>query len=104
MDSLLRTRLLLPSSTRAAFLRVDQGTCSTRVFVQYANQSGETIDRDLLFWSILDIIRDDLEGGLRRLLVCNCATEYREDNRPLGLRAEVDQGPYSRRLIKGELT
>jgi len=89
-DSLLRTRLLLSSSTRAAFLRVDQGTCSTRVFVQYADQSGEAIDCDLLFWPILDVIRSDLEGSLRRLLVCNCTTEYREDDCPLGLRAEAD--------------
>lgn len=89
-DLLLRTRLLLSSSTRATFLRVDQGTCSTRVFVQYADQSGEAIDRDLLFWPILDVIRGNLEGSLRRLLVCNCTTEYREDDRPLGLRAEAD--------------
>ena len=84
-DSLLRTRLLLSSSARAPFLGVDQGTCSTRVFVQYADQSRETIDRDLLFWPILDVICDDLEGSLRRLLVCNSTAEYREDNRPLGL-------------------
>lgn len=89
--SLLRIRLLLSSSTRATFLRVDQGTCGARVLIQYADQSEEAVDRDLLLWPILDVIRDDLEGGLRRLLVCNCTTEYREDDGPLGLRAEADQ-------------
>jgi hypothetical protein len=90
-DVLLRARLLLPSSPRTAFLRVDQGTCGTGILVQYADQPGETIDRGLLFWTIPDVVHDDLEGGLRRLLVSDCTTEYREDNRPLGLRTEADR-------------
>jgi len=75
-NSLLRARLLLSSSTRATFLRVNQGARGTGVFVQYADQSREAIDRDLLFRPILNVVRDDLEGGLRRLLVSNSTTEY----------------------------
>jgi len=90
-DVLLRARLLLSSSARTTFLGVDQGTCGTRILVQYADQPGETVDRDLLFWTILDVVRDDLEGSLRCLLVGNCTTEYREYDPPLGLRAEADR-------------
>jgi hypothetical protein len=89
-DALLGARLLLSPSPRATFLGIDQDTCGAGVLVQYADQSGEAIDRDLLFWPILNVAHNDLESGLRRLLMGDCTTKYREDNRPLGLRAEVD--------------
>lgn len=89
-DSLLRARLLLSSSTRATLLRVNQSARGTGVFIQYADQSREAIDCHLLFRPIFNVVRDDLESGLRRFLVGNCTAEYRKDNRPLGLRADVD--------------
>ena len=67
---------------------MDKDACSTGVLVQYADESREAIDCDLLFWSTLDVVRDNLEGGFRCFLVGDCATEYREDNGPLSLRTE----------------
>ena len=85
------TRLLLPSSAWGTLLGVNQGTCGASILIQYAGQPRETVDRDLLFWPSLNVVRNDLEGCLRRLLVVNGATEYRKDNGPLGLRAKMDQ-------------
>jgi len=86
---LLRARLLLPPSTWATFLGVNQGARGAGVLVQYADQPGEAVDRDLLFGAALDVVHDDLEGSLRCLLVGNCTTKNREYDPPLGLRAEA---------------
>lgn len=88
-DVRLRARLLLPSSAWATFLGVDQGARGAGILVQYADQPGETIDCDLLFGTIQDVARNNLEGSLRCFLVGNCTTENREYDPPLGLGAEV---------------